>query len=182
MSNKHAKIGKSAAEKMSPLLGKNFASPSQNLALTSEHCEDVKSQNPSNPSGISSKKKSAETKMNLDLSSSVKVSNGDASVSLVEAKDIEKHKTGGLQAKNLTNKLKDASGTSDGSHQKYHDKSAYPQSKLQSSKPINKVGEHEPPVRSKEKNGVRELPDLNFPDGKISMQMTVSHFTIFILL
>ncbi|XP_057987087.1 ubinuclein-1 isoform X2 [Hevea brasiliensis] len=171
-SNKQVKLGKSVAGKIASPLGKNPSNPSQNLVVTNEHCEDVRSQSLSYTAGISSKKKSAETKMNLDPSSSIKTSNGDASVSLAEAKDIEKLKAGGLLAKNLTNKSKDAGGTLDVSHQKYHDKSAYPQSKLQSAKSVTSVDEHEPSFRSKEKNGVHELPDLNMPEAKMSMQVT----------
>ncbi|XP_050238656.1 ubinuclein-1 isoform X2 [Mercurialis annua] len=171
ISNKHVKVGKLGAGKTEQLPGKDSLSPLQLLAVTSEHYEDVKPQNLSHASGISSKKKSAETKMILDPSSSVKVSNGDASISLADTTDVEKPKTGGLQAKNLTNKSKDASGSLDASLQKYHDKSTYSQSKLQSAKSIANNVEHESSLRSKEKNGVHELPDLNIPDGKISMQI-----------
>nr|BAJ53189.1 JMS09K11.7 [Jatropha curcas] len=170
ISNKHVKLGKSAAGKTAVLVGKNSSNPSQSLVVTNERYEEVKTPNVLYASGISAKKKSAETKINLDPSSSVKVSNGDVSVSLAEAKDVEKPKTGGFQGKNVT-KSKDTSGSLDVSHQKYHDKSAYPQSKLQA-KSITSGNEIEPSVRSREKNGVRELPDLNMPDGKTSMQVT----------
>ncbi|KAJ9146219.1 hypothetical protein P3X46_028511 [Hevea brasiliensis] len=171
-SNKHVKLGKPAAGNIALPLGKNSSNPSQILVGISEHNEDVRSQNLSYTPEISSKKKSAETKINLDPSSLIKFSNGDTSISLAEAKDIENPKTGGLLAKNLTNKSKDAGGSLDVSHQKYHDKSAYSQSKLQSAKSITSVDELELSVRSKEKNGVRELPDLNMPDAKMSMQVT----------
>ncbi|CAK7346917.1 unnamed protein product [Dovyalis caffra] len=172
MSNKISKLGKSAAEKMAPPLGKNSSSLPQNLTMISEQYENVKFQNQSNSPGISSKKKSAETKMKLDPSLSVKVSNGDAYASLAETKDIEKPKTGGLQPKNLTSKSKDPSGFSDSSNQKYHERSAYVQPKLQPAKTVNNADDLEPSVRSKEKNGVRELPDLNLniSDGKIYTQ------------
>lgn len=105
MSNKHVKLVKSAAGKIASPLGKNSSNFSQSLVVTSEHCEDVRSQNLSHAPGISSKKKSAEIKMNLDPSSSIKISNGDAPLSLAEPKDIEKLKAGGVLAKNLTDKV-----------------------------------------------------------------------------
>ncbi|KAG8633190.1 hypothetical protein MANES_18G082300v8 [Manihot esculenta] len=138
-SNKQVKLGKSAAGKIASPLGKNSSNPSPNLVVTSENYEDVRAQSLSYTSGISSKKKSAEIKMNLDPSSSIKISNG---------------------------------GSSDVSHQKYHDKSAYLQSKSQFAKSVTNVDELEPSVRSKEKNGVHELPDLNMPDAKMPMQVT----------
>ncbi|XP_065881088.1 ubinuclein-1-like isoform X2 [Euphorbia lathyris] len=169
-SAKQVKTTKTVAGKAVLPLGKNTSNPSQSLGMTSEHHDDVKSQNLPNASGISSKRKSAEPKMNLDPSSSIKVSNGDASASLADANDIDKPKTGGLQSKNLANKSKDASGSVDASYQKYQDKSVHPQLKVQSSKSTT-IDEVEPSVRSKEKNGVRELPDLNMPDTRVSMQV-----------
>ncbi|KAG5250828.1 ubinuclein [Salix suchowensis] len=151
--------------------GKNSLNLSQNLTMTSEQYENVKFQNQSNSSG-SSTKKSAETKMKLAPSLSVKVLDGDASASLEETKDIEKPKTGCLTPKNLTSKPKDASGFSDSSNQKYLEKSAYVQPKSQSAKTVNHGDDLEPSVRSKEKNGVHELPDLNLniSDTKIYAQ------------
>ncbi|XP_061972681.1 ubinuclein-1 isoform X2 [Populus nigra] len=134
ISNKLAKLGKSTVEKLAPPPGKNSSNLSQNLTLISEQYENVKFQSQSNSPGNSSKKKSAETKMKLDPSLSVRGSNGDAYASLAETQDIEKSKTGGLQPKNLTSKPKDASGLSDSSNQKSHEKSAYVQPKLQTAK------------------------------------------------
>ncbi|KAB5568560.1 hypothetical protein DKX38_002353 [Salix brachista] len=175
MSNKLAKLEKSAAEKMASPPGKNSLNLSQNLTMTSEQYENVKFQNQSNSSG-SSIKKSAETKMKLAPSLSVKVLDGDASASLEETKDIEKPKTGCLTPKNLTSKPKDASGFSDSSNQKYLEKSAYVQPKSQSAKTVNHGDDLEPSVRSKEKNGVHELPDLNLniSDTKIYTQAAVT--------
>ncbi|KAL9394522.1 hypothetical protein Peur_013807 [Populus x canadensis] len=172
ISNKLAKLGKSTVEKLAPPPGKNSSNLSQNLTLISEQYENVKFQSQSNSPGNSSKKKSAETKMKLDPSLSVRGSNGDAYASLAETQDIEKSKTGGLQPKNLTSKPKDASGLSDSSNQKSHEKSAYVQPKLQTAKTVNNAEDLESSVRSKEKNGVRELPDLNLniSDGKIYTQ------------
>ena len=176
MSNKLAKLGKSAAEKMAPPPGKNSLNLSQNLTMISEQYENVKFQNQSNSPGISSKKKPAETKMKLDPSLSVKVLNGDAYASLEETTDNEKPKTGCLLPKNLTSKPKDASGFSESSNQKYHEKSAYVQPKSQSAKTVDHGDDLEPSVRLKEKNGVRELPDLNLniSDSKIYTQAAVS--------
>jgi ubinuclein len=176
ISNKLAKLGKSTVEKLAPPPGKNSSNLSQNLTMISEQYENVKFQSQSNSPGNSSKKKSAETKMKLDPSLSVRGSNGDAYASLAETQDIEKSKTGGLQPKNLTSKPKDASGLSDSSNQKSHEKSAYVQPKLQTAKTVNNAEDLESSVRSKEKNGVRELPDLNLniSDGKIYTQAAVS--------
>ncbi|KAJ7006571.1 hypothetical protein NC653_005813 [Populus alba x Populus x berolinensis] len=172
MSNKLVKLGKSAVEKMAPPPGKNSLNLSQNLTMISEQYESVKFQNQSNSPGISSKKKPAETKMKLDPSLSVKVLNGDAYASLEETTDNEKPKTGCILPKNLTSKPKDASGFSESSNQKYHEKSAYVQPKSQSAKTLNHGDDLEPSVRLKEKNGVRELPDLNLniSDSKIYAQ------------
>ncbi|XP_073260623.1 ubinuclein-1 isoform X2 [Populus alba] len=172
MSNKLVKLGKSAVEKMAPPPGKNSLNLSQNLTMISEQYESVKFQNQSNSPGISSKKKPAETKMKLDPSLSVKVLNGDAYASLEETTDNEKPKTGCVLPKNLTSKPKDASGFSESSNQKYHEKSAYVQPKSQSAKTLNHGDDLEPSVRLKEKNGVRELPDLNLniSDSKIYAQ------------
>ncbi|KAL3592471.1 hypothetical protein D5086_011111 [Populus alba] len=172
ISNKLAKLGKSTVEKLAPPPGKNSSNLSQNLTMISEQYENVKFQSQSNSPGNSSKRKSAETKMKLDPSLSVRGSNGDAYASLAETKDIEKSKTGGLQPKNLTSKPNDAGGLSDSSNQKSHEKSSYVQPKLQTAKTVNNAEDLESSVRSKEKNGVRELPDLNLniSDGKIYTQ------------
>ncbi|XP_011002437.1 PREDICTED: ubinuclein-1 isoform X2 [Populus euphratica] len=153
ISNKLAKLGKSTVEKLALPPGKNSSNLSQNLTMISEQYENVKFQSQSNSPGNSSKKKSAETKMKLDPSLSVRGSNGDAYASLAETKDIEKSKTGGLQPKNLTSKPKEASGLSDSSNQKSHEKSAYMQPKLQTAKTVNNAEDLESSVRSKEKNG-----------------------------
>ncbi|KAJ6735867.1 CAPZ-INTERACTING PROTEIN [Salix viminalis] len=165
-------LGKSTVEKLALPPGKNSSNLSQNLTMISEQYENVMLQSQSNSPGIASKKKSAETKMKLDPSLSVKVSNGVAYASVAETNNIEKSKTGGLQPKNLTSKPKDASGLSDSSNQKSHEKSAYGQPKLQTAKLVNNADDLESSVRSKEKNGVRELPDLNLniSDGKIYTQ------------
>ncbi|CAN1234544.1 UBN1 [Linum perenne] len=147
VSNKHVKIGKSAAGKMVQSVGKNTSGPSQNLTMEIDYQENGKCHNPLNLSGTSTKK----------------MSNGDASASLVEGKDFQMQEPGFLQGNNFSNKSK---------HQT-HDKSAYGQNKLQSAKPLNNVEEPEPSARSKERNGVRMLPDLNnVPDGKISVDAT----------
>ncbi|KAJ6774173.1 WOUND-RESPONSIVE FAMILY PROTEIN [Salix purpurea] len=96
----------------------------------------------------------------------MKVSNGVAYASVAETNNIEKSKR----------KPKDASGLSDSSNQKSHEKSAYVQPKLQTAKLVNNADDLESSVRSKEKNGVCELPDLNLniSDGKIYTQAAIS--------
>lgn len=170
MSNKHAKVNKTTA-------GKNFSA--QNLAVTSENYGDAKGQNQLNVSVIPSKKKSADAKMTLDPSS-LKISNGSASVSLAEAKDTERQKTGVIPAKNVSSKLKDVSGPSDVSHQKYNDHSAHLQSKSQPGKLLRNVDEPEPSVRQRGKNGNHELSTFNVSEGKY--QTTVSIFLFFFFL
>ncbi|CAL1412534.1 unnamed protein product [Linum trigynum] len=174
--NKHAKIGKSAVGKTVQSLGKNSSSPSLDLVRSGGYKEDVK---PHDLSGTSSNKKYDESKLCLDPSSTsiTKTSNGETSASMLEGKDVQMQKPGGLQAKNLANKSKDASGSFVASHLKHQipDKNAYGQNKLQSVKPFNNVEEPESSVRSKERNGVRILPDLNSaPDGKMHVHATTS--------
>ncbi|KAH9691369.1 ubinuclein-1 [Citrus sinensis] len=168
--NKHAKLTKAATSKSAPLVGKNI--PTQNLGSKSgAHCDEVRPQNQLNASGISPKKKSSDHKTTLDPSS-IKVLNGDASVSLAEAKDADRLKTGNLQSKSVSNKLKDISGPSDASHQKYHDQNAHIQSKFQSGKLLQNIDDLEPSARQREKNGSHELLDINVSEGKHPLQTT----------
>ena len=178
--SKHVKKGKTAATKIAAMFMKDSTSPSQNLAVTSEQFQDVKFQNQLSAPGIPSKKKSVDTKTAFDPS--LKASNGDASVSLAEVREIDKQKTGAVHSKNLGDKLKDASGPFDTSHQKYMDKSAYAQSKSLSGKPLNNVDQLESSIRPKEKNGIRELSDNNFSEDKYATtQTTVSYSFIYLL-
>ncbi|XP_022748914.1 ubinuclein-1-like isoform X3 [Durio zibethinus] len=171
----HVKAAKMTAGAAEPSLGKNNSSSSLNLTALNEQYGDVKSQNQLSVSGDSSKKKSSEIRQALDSSSYLKVPNGDSSVHLADVKDIEKSKTGFLQPKNVVNnKLKDAIGSFDVLHQKYHDKNAYAQSKSQHGKPISNFHELEQSVRPKEKNGIHELPDINVSDGKHAMHSAKS--------
>ncbi|CAI0609125.1 unnamed protein product [Linum tenue] len=131
-------------------LGKNSSSPSLDLVRSGGYKEDVK---PHDLSGTSSKKKYDESKLCLDPSSTstTKTSNGETSASMLEGKDVQMQKPGGLQAKNLANKSKDASGSFVASHLKHQipDKNAYGQNKLQSVKPFNNVEEPESSVDQK---------------------------------
>ncbi|XP_040998278.1 ubinuclein-1-like isoform X1 [Juglans microcarpa x Juglans regia] len=171
--SKHVKKDRMAAAKIATMLmKKDSSSPSQNLAVTSENLQDVKIQNSLVAPGISSKKKPADTKMIFDPAASLKVSNGDASVSLAEVRDIDKQKTGVVQSKSLGDKLKDASGFFDALQQKYPDKSAHVQSKSLSGRPLNNVDPLELSIRPKEKNGVTELSDRNSSMDKYAMQTT----------
>ncbi|GMY06662.1 ubinuclein-1-like isoform X2 [Fagus crenata] len=171
-SSKHVKKGKTAATKIAAMFMKDSSSPSQNLAVTSENFQDVKFQNQTSAPGISSKKKSVDTKTIFDPSPSLKVSNGDASVSLPGVRDIDKQKTGTVHSKNLGDKLKDVSGSFDAAHQKNIDKSAFAQSKSLSGRTLNSVDQLESSIRPKEKNGIRELTDNNFSEDKYATMQT----------
>ena len=176
VSNKHVKAAKMTAGRAEPSLGKNNSNSSQNLTALNEKYEDVKAQNQLSVSGVSSKKKSSETRLALDSSSYLKVPNGDTSVPLADVKDLEKSKMVFLQSKNVVNNnMKDATGSSDVLHQKYHDKNAYAQSKSEHGKSIGNIDELEQSVRPREKNGICELPDVNVSDGKHAMHTAVSY-------
>ncbi|XVE55275.1 hypothetical protein DITRI_Ditri03aG0145700 [Diplodiscus trichospermus] len=173
--NKHVKATKMPAGTGEPSLGKNNPNSSQNLPALNEQYGDAKTQNQLSISSVSSKKKSSETRLALESSSYLKASNGDASVPLTDVKDIERSKMGFPQSKNsVTNKLKDTSESSDVLHQKYHDKNALAQSKSQHGKPMSNVDELEQSVGSREKNGIRDLPDINVSDGKHAMHSAKS--------
>ncbi|XP_022768099.1 uncharacterized protein LOC111312260 isoform X2 [Durio zibethinus] len=172
--NKHVKAAKMTAGRAEPSLVKDISNSSQNLTPLNEQYRDLKAQNQLSFSGVSSKKKSSETTLALD-SSYLKIPNGDTSVPLADFKDIEKSKVGFLLSKNVvSSKLKDAIGSSDILYQKYHDKNAYLQSKSQHGKLIGNIDELEQSVRPKEKNGIRELPDINVSDSKHAMLSTKS--------
>lgn len=170
-STKHLKKDKLAAGRIAATLVKDSSSPSQNLDVTRENLPDVKFQNQPGAPGSSSKKKSADTKTIFDPSPSLKVSNGDASVSL-EVRDIDMQKTGAIQSKNLGDKVKDVGGSFEVSQHKHLDKSAYAQSKSLPGRPLNSVDQLELSIRPKEKNSVRELSENNFSADKSAMQMT----------
>lgn len=173
MPNKHTKVGKTAAAKITPTLVKNSSTSTQTITGTTEHRADVKFQNQLNVSGPSSTRKSTESKTVMDPSF-MKVSDGDAFVLQADVKDIDKQKAGVLLSKDSSNKFKDAGGSCDGSYQRYHDKSAYAQTKHQSGRASSNVDELESSVRARHKNGIREIPDLNLSDGKYSLPTTVS--------
>ncbi|BFG18992.1 hypothetical protein CerSpe_052690 [Prunus speciosa] len=168
--NKHAKVGKTAAAKITSTLAKNSSAPIQTVTVPTEHCEDVKFHNQLNVCGLSSTKKSTDSKTILDPSL-LKVSEVDAAALQAEVKDMDKQKTGVLLSKDPSNRFKDAGGSSDGSYQKYHEKSAYVQTKPQSGRPSSNADEMET-VRAREKNGVCEIPDLNLTDGKYAVPTT----------
>ncbi|KAF3447040.1 hypothetical protein FNV43_RR12220 [Rhamnella rubrinervis] len=166
--NKHAKLGKMAAPKVTPALAKNSSTSTHAVAITGEHFEDVKFQNQLNASGLGSKKKSSDSKTILDPTF-LKVSNGEASVPLAEVKDVDKHKTGALLSKDPSSKFKDVTVSSDCSHLKYHDKSAYSHARPQSGRQLSNVDQLESSTRAREKSGIREPPDINAFEGKYSM-------------
>ncbi|XP_061362959.1 ubinuclein-1-like isoform X2 [Gastrolobium bilobum] len=175
-SNKHIKVGKSASGKTASIQAKNIFNPSPNLVAPGEHNEELKLQNQSDLSGISSKKKTANAKPILDPSVSLKASSDDILASVTEVKNADKQKIGAFQPKNISDKYKDASGLFDASHQKYLEKSACAPSKSQPGRPSSTIDDLESISRSKEKNGICELPDLNLSEGKSAMQATKSEY------
>ncbi|XP_056164310.1 ubinuclein-1 isoform X2 [Syzygium oleosum] len=164
--NKHVKVDKPGPVKAATLAGKHSSNPSQ--SLVSEPNENVKSQN-QYLSGSSSRKKSADSKVIVDPAPSAKVVNGDTSASLTDTKDIDKHNMGNLQSKNHSGKLKDPSGPSDVLPHRHHDKSGFLQ---QSGRQLKNVDDLEASNRSKEKSNIREVPDLNMPDGRHAIEIS----------
>ncbi|TYJ45794.1 hypothetical protein E1A91_A02G080800v1 [Gossypium mustelinum] len=174
VSNKHAKAAKMVAGRAEPSLGKNNSS-SQNFTAVDEQYRDGKVLNQLPVSGVSSKKKSSATRLALDSSSYMKDPNSDTSAPLADVKDIENLKMGFLQSKGVvSNKLKDATGSSDVLHQKYHDKSYLAQSKSQHGKLSGNVDKLEQSIRLRENNGIHELPDINVSDGIHAMHTAKS--------
>ncbi|XP_004498358.1 ubinuclein-1-like isoform X2 [Cicer arietinum] len=169
VSNKHAKVGKTAAGKTASLPVNNKSNSSKKLAVPGEHHEDLKSQNQLEISGINLKKKTADIRPISDSFLCLKVSNNDVP-SVVETKDADKQKTGVLQSKNTKDKYKDASAVLDTSQQKFQEKSVYVHSKSQSGRNPSSVDDLKNTGRSKDKNGTHELPDLNLSEGKSVMQ------------
>jgi len=167
-SNKHVKVGKVASGKTTSIQAKNVCNSSQNLVVPGEHYEDLKPQNQLDIYGISSKKKTADTKPISVSSVSLKTSSDDFPAATSEAKDADK-KIGAFQSKNT-------SGSFDATHQKYHEKGAHAQSKSQPVKPSKSIDGLENTSRSKEKNGRRQLPDLNLSVGKRTTKATVSFY------
>ncbi|KAG4969435.1 hypothetical protein JHK85_035856 [Glycine max] len=166
VSNKHVKVGKTAAGKTALLPVKNTISSSNNLGVPGEHYEDMTFQNQLDVSGISLKRKTADTRPMLDPPVCSKVSTNAPAA----AEDAEKQKTRVLQSKNTSDKYKDASGLLDTSRQKYHEKSASAKSKSQPGKISISVDNLEKAGRSKDKNDIHELPDLNLYVGKSAIQ------------
>ncbi|KAL4271389.1 hypothetical protein GQ457_13G021710 [Hibiscus cannabinus] len=166
VSNKPVKAAKMMPGRAEPSPAKNNSKSPQNLTALDEQYRDVKAQNQSSVSGVPSKKKSSETRLALDSSSYLKDPNGGTSAPLADVNDIENAKMGFRQSKIVVgNNLKDATGSSDVLHQKYHDKSALTQSKPQHGKLSSSVDKLEQSVRTRENNGIRELPDINVSDG-----------------
>ncbi|KAL9313655.1 hypothetical protein ACSQ67_019107 [Phaseolus vulgaris] len=168
-SNKNVKVGRPASGKAASLQAKNMLNSSENLVAHDEHHEDLKLSNRSDVSGIISKKKTVDSKPTLDPSISLKAPNDDVP-GVTDAKDADKQKIGAFQSKNISDKCKDGTGLFDASHQKYNEKSAYAHSKSQPGKPPNSIDDLENIIRTKEKSGMCELPDLNLSEGKSATQ------------
>ncbi|XP_010063438.2 ubinuclein-1 isoform X1 [Eucalyptus grandis] len=164
--NKHVKVDKPGPAKAATLAGKHSSNPSQSSAT--EPNENLKSQN-QYLSGSGSRKKSVDSKVIVDPAPSAKVVNGDALASLTDTKDIDKHNMVNLQSKNHSGKLKDPSRPSDVLHHRHHDKSGFLQ---QSGRQLKNVDDPEASNRPKEKSNVREVPDLNMPDGKHAIEIS----------
>ncbi|GMI78385.1 Ubinuclein 1 [Hibiscus trionum] len=179
VSNKHVKAAKIMSGRAEPSPAKNNSKSPQSLTAVDEQYRDVKAQNQSSVSGVASKKKSSETRLALDSSSYLKDPNGGTSVPLADVKDIENSKMGFPQSKSVVgNNLKDATGSSDVLHQKCHDKSALTQSKPKHGKLSSSVDKLEQSVRTRENNGIRELPDINVSDGIHAIHTAKSSHTV----
>ncbi|KOM48504.1 hypothetical protein LR48_Vigan07g220800 [Vigna angularis] len=164
VSNKLVKVGKSAVVKTASLPVKNMLSSSNNVGVPSEH-EDLKFQKQMDVSGISLKKKTADATPISDPPVCSKVSNNDP----LDAEGADKQKTEVSQSKNTGDKFKDAGGLVDTSHHKYHEKNLSAHSKSQPGKSSSSLDNVENNGRSKDKNCIRELPDLNLSVGKIAI-------------
>ncbi|KAI5412890.1 hypothetical protein KIW84_057494 [Lathyrus oleraceus] len=99
---------------------------------------------------------------------SLKTSSDDVPAAMSEAKDADK-KIGTFQSKNTSESF-------DVSHQKYHEKGAYVQSKSQPGRPSKSIDNLENSGRLKEKNGMRQLPDLNLSVGKSATKAAKSEY------
>lgn len=172
--NKLVKVGKAAIGKAPLLPKKNTLNFSQNLVVPSENNEDSKFRSQVDVAGISLKKKTADAKPVLDTSVSLKVSSDNGPASVTEARNVDKQNAGDFQMKNMSSKHNDANTSSDASHRKYREKSASAHSKSQPGRPSCNTDDLQGTGRSKEKNRMCELPDLNFPEGKSDMQKVVS--------
>ncbi|KAE8735115.1 Wound-responsive family protein, putative isoform 2 [Hibiscus syriacus] len=162
VSNKHAKAAKMMSGRPEPPHAKNNSKSPQNLTAFDEQYRDVKAQNQLSVSGVPSKKKYSETILALDSSSYFKDPNGGTSVPLADVKYTENSKIGFPPSKSVvSNNLNDATGSSHVLPQKYHDKSALIQSKPQHEKLSRNGDKLEQSVRTRENNGVCELPDIN---------------------
>ncbi|KAL9331042.1 hypothetical protein ACSQ67_000652 [Phaseolus vulgaris] len=171
LSNKHVKVGKTAAGKTVSLPAKNMLSSSHNFVV--EHYEDKKLQKQLDVSGINLKKKTADTRPMSDPPVCLKVSNNDPTA----AEGADKQKTGVLQSKNTSDKFKDASGLLDTSHHKYYEKNPSAHSKSQPGK-SSSLDNLENTGRSKDKNGIHKLPDLNLSVGKIAIRAPKSEHVL----
>ncbi|OIV97961.1 hypothetical protein TanjilG_12718 [Lupinus angustifolius] len=176
-SSKHVKVSRPVSGKTTSLKGKNTSNSSQDLVAPGEHYKDLKVQNKLDVPGISSKKKTADTKSTLDPSVSLKASKDDVPSSVTEAKDADRQKTGVIHSKKISDKYKDASGLLGASHQKYQEKGAHAHSKSQPGRSSSNIDDLKISSHSKEKKVMHELPDLNLSEGNSTMQVTKSEYT-----
>ncbi|KAI4387977.1 hypothetical protein MLD38_000357 [Melastoma candidum] len=152
--NKHGKVRKVGTMKAPPI-----SKPStQTMGASSESGEDMRqSQN-----NMSVRKKYGDSKVAVETATLAKVANGISSAPFSESKDIEKQRTCVMSLKASGN-MKDLTGSSDDLHNRLHEKVANTQ---HSGRSFNNIEETEASKRTKEKGTVREVPDLNIPDGR----------------
>lgn len=170
LSNKQKTVQMEAAM-VTSALAKNSITYSQSVVTGGV----MKFQNQLNTSGVGAERKISDFEMKLDTSF-MQISNGDASVTLAEAKGTDKQNTKGILSKDACSKFKDVIVSSDASQLKYNDRSAYAQSKSQSGRPSSNTEEMESTTHARERNGIPLLPDLKTIDGKYTIPTMVSDF------
>ncbi|KAI4320549.1 hypothetical protein MLD38_034018 [Melastoma candidum] len=153
--NKHGKV-----RKVGTMNAPSISKPStQTVGASSESGEDMRqSQN-----NMSMRKKYGDNKVAVENTTLGKVANGISSAPFSESEDIEKQRTCVMSLKALSGNMKDLTGSSDDLHNRLHEKVA---STRHSGRSFNNIEKSEASKRTKEKGSVREVPDLNIPDGR----------------
>lgn len=164
--SKHVKGGKKAVKPV-PLVEKNTPGLSTVIALPNVHGEDVKLYNQENSLDIS-RKKYSDAKAGEQCSLGV-MSGGE----MASGKEFDQQKLGTHLVNSHSNKIKEASEFSDASNQRSQEKSFYSKNKSQSGKSLNHAGMDQS-AQQKEKNGIRERPEISVADSKNSVQNVVS--------
>eukprot|EP00262_Sarcandra_glabra_P020516 TRINITY_DN8191_c0_g1_i1.p1 TRINITY_DN8191_c0_g1~~TRINITY_DN8191_c0_g1_i1.p1 ORF type:complete len:588 (+),score=127.78 TRINITY_DN8191_c0_g1_i1:72-1766(+) len=151
------------AARSGSLVASKSSSPSRISTSLSEHYQEAKYSNNHLKTGHS-KKKFAELPRKTEHSLSMKMPNEDAFVFPMEAKDIEKQKTGLIQSRDVE--------SSEAKHQAFRDTSIPLQVEPQSRKVLDDANGIELSTKNRhmEKNGNREIPDLNSSASKYAVQ------------